>query len=55
MRKKGMRLIQIWVPDVRTRAFKRRAHREALAISKSVAERDDQAFIDAVSVWPDRE
>ena len=55
MRRKGMRLIQIWVPDVRTKAFKRRAHREALAVAKSVTERDDQAFVDSISVWPDRE
>lgn len=54
MRRKGMRLIQIWVPDVRTKAFKRQAHREALAVAKSVTERDDQAFVDSVSVWPDR-
>ena len=54
MRRKGMRLIQIWVPDVRTKAFRRRAHREALAVARSVTERDDQAFVDSMSVWPDR-
>ena len=55
MRRMGMRLIQIWVPDVRTQAFKRQAHREALAVATSITERDDQAFVDSVSVWPDRE
>lgn len=55
MRKKGMRLIQIWVPDVRTKAFKRRARRDALAVATSATERDDQAFVDSISVWPDRE
>ena len=49
MRRKGMRLIQIWVPDVRTKAFKRRAHRDAIAVAKSITERDDQGFVDAVS------
>jgi hypothetical protein len=51
MRKKGMRLLQMWVPDVRSRAFSRRAHRDSLAVAKSHHARDDQAFVDAVSVW----
>jgi len=37
------------VPDVRSRAFKAQAHRQSLAIARSSGERDDQAFIDAVS------
>ena len=55
MRKKGMRLFQIWVPDLRSKAFKEQARRESLAIANSKCEKDDQAFIDSVSVWPDRE
>lgn len=53
MRKKGMRLIQVWVPDVRTKAFKRQAHLDSLAIANSPHEKDDQAFVDSVSVWPE--
>ena len=54
MRRKGMRLIQIWVPDVRTRAFRLRAHRDALAVSGSPDESRDQSFVDTISVWPER-
>lgn len=53
MRKRGMRLVQMWVPDVRSKAFRRRAHLDSLAIANSRHERDDQAFVDAVSGWPD--
>lgn len=53
MRKKGMRLIQMWVPDVRSKAFKRQAHLDSLAIANSPHETDDQAFVDSVSVWPE--
>jgi hypothetical protein len=44
-----MRPIQLWVPDVRSRAFKTQAHRQSLAVARGSHARDDQAFIDAVS------
>lgn len=50
LRAQGLRPIQIWVPDVRAPLFRTEARRQARAIAKSDAERDDQAFIDAVSV-----
>lgn len=50
LRAQGLRPIQIWVPDVRSATFKRAAHRQSLAVAKSERERDDQAFIDSVSV-----
>ena len=49
LRRQGLRPIQVWLPDVRSRAFKAQAHRQSLAIARSSGERDDQAFIDAVS------
>jgi hypothetical protein len=49
LRRQGLRPIQVWVPDVRSRAFKAQAHRQSLAIARSRSEREDQAFIDAVS------
>ncbi len=49
LRRQGLRPIQVWVPDVRSRAFKAQAHRQSLAIARSGSEREDQAFIDAVS------
>ena len=49
LRRKGMRPIQIWVPDVRSKAFKAQAHRQSLAVARSDHGRADQEFIDAVS------
>ncbi len=53
LRKQGLRPIQIWVPDVRAASFRLKAHRQSLAVASSTQEYDDQAFIDAVSVWTD--
>ncbi len=49
LREQGLRPIQIWVPDVRSPAFRAAAHRQSLAVAASAHARDDQAFIDAVS------
>jgi len=51
LRAAGLRPIQIWVPDVRSRAFAAKAHRQSLAVAKSRHAQDDQAFIDAISDW----
>jgi Protein of unknown function (DUF3018) len=53
LRAQGLRPIQLWVPDVRSPAFRAEAHRQSLAISTSSHAHDDQAFIDAVSEWGD--
>jgi len=53
LRKQGLRPIQIWVPDVRSKAFARQARRESLAIANSPQEADDLKFIASVSDWPD--
>ncbi len=49
LRKLGLRPIQIWVPDVRSPAFRSEAHRQSLAIAASQHAFDDQAFIDAIA------
>jgi hypothetical protein len=49
LRKQGLRPIQIWVPDVRSRSFKTAARRQSLLVARSSLERNDQAFVDAVS------
>ena len=49
LRRQGLRPIQIWVPDVRSPAFKREAHRQSLAVAGSAHAAADQAYIDAVS------
>ena len=51
LRKEGLRPIQIWVPDVRSKAFARDAHRQSLAVANSAHAKKDQAFVDAVSAW----
>ncbi len=51
LRKQGLRPIQIWVPDVRSRAFRAEAHRQSLAVAASSQAQEDQHFIDAISIW----
>jgi hypothetical protein len=53
LRRKGLRPIQIWVPDVRSASFRSEAHRQSLAVAVSRGAHDDQAFIDSISDWGD--
>jgi hypothetical protein len=54
LRQQGLRPIQIWVPDVNAPEFVREAHRQSTLVAASDQDRDDQAFIDAVSSdWDD--
>lgn len=52
MRRRGLRPVQIWVPDVHAPAFRREARRQARLLGAQAAEADEQAFVDAVSEWP---
>jgi hypothetical protein len=54
LRKQGLRPIQIWVPDMRSPAFAKEAHRQSLAVAKSPHARKDQNFINTVSDWSTR-
>jgi Antitoxin MazE-like len=49
MRQRGLRSIQIWVPDVRSDDFAAEAHRQSIAVSTSVFAKDDQDFIEEIS------
>ncbi len=51
LRRQGLRPIQIWVPDVRSKAFARDAHRQSLAVARSLHAKGDQDFVDAISAW----
>jgi hypothetical protein len=51
LRKRGYRLVQMWLPDTRTPEFAEQAHRASLAISNSATEAEDQAWVDSVSWW----
>ena len=54
LRQQGLRPIQIWVPDVHAPEFAREAHRQSALIGASEQDRDDQAFVEAVSYdWDD--
>lgn len=49
LRRQGLRPVQMWVVDTRSGSFRTQAHRQSLAVAKSALERDDQAFVDAIS------
>jgi hypothetical protein len=52
LRRRGLRPIQIWVPDVRSRRFTREAHRQSALVARDTSETEEQDFIDAISEWP---
>jgi hypothetical protein len=45
----------MWLPDSRSAAFKREAHRQSLAVARSDFAKDDQAFIDSLIDWDNLE
>jgi len=49
LRRQGLRPIQIWVPDMRSPAFRLEAHKQSLAVAKSPHAEEDQDFIDSIS------
>lgn len=49
LRRRGLRPIQIWVPDVDSPEFIAEAHRQSLIVANSRHADEDQAFIDAIS------
>jgi hypothetical protein len=51
LRKRGLRPIQIWVPDMRSKVFTRAAHEQSLAVSRSRHVKNDQEVVDAISAW----
>jgi hypothetical protein len=55
MRAKGLRLVQMWLPDTSTPEFKAQAHRDSIAIANSPTEKEDQAFVDSISWWNSEE
>jgi hypothetical protein len=48
-RAQGLRLIRIWVPDVRSPEFIKEARRQSRLVAESPHAADDQAFIDSIS------
>ena len=50
LRAQGLRPVQIWVPDVRAKAFIVAARKQSRAIARSDYASTDQGFIDEVSM-----
>jgi antidote-toxin recognition MazE-like antitoxin len=53
LRAQGLRPIQIWVPDTRSRRFAAEASRQSRLVASSPHRAEDQAFIDALSAGVD--
>ena len=53
LRARGLRPIQIWVPDTRSAAFQAEAHGQSLLVATSDQSRADQDFIDSLSELPE--
>lgn len=49
MRAKGMKLVQLWVPDPSSPAFQAEARRQARLVARAPTEAADQAFLDSLS------
>jgi hypothetical protein len=49
MRAKGMRLIQIWLPDTRTEEFSAEARRQSLLANRSLFATEDQNWVDSMA------
>jgi hypothetical protein len=49
LRAQGLRPLQIWVPDTRSRRFAIEARRQSLAVASSQHAAADQAFVGALA------
>lgn len=53
MKQKGLRSVQIWVPDTRSPAIASELRRQSLLASRSPDEQDIMTFLDDVRAWDD--
>jgi Protein of unknown function (DUF3018) len=53
MRRHALPSFEIWVPDVTSPEFAAEARRQSRAVANSPQEKEDQAFIDAISWFAD--
>jgi hypothetical protein len=51
MRAKGLRLVQMWLPDTRTPEFAAEAHGQSLRANNSQFAAEDQAWVEAMADW----
>lgn len=48
MRESGLRLVQLWLPDTRTRGFAEECRRQSLAAKRAIrAERETMAWVES--------
>ena len=52
-RKTGKKLLQVWVHDPTSPDFKAEARRQSRDAAASPHAAEDQAFVDAISIWGD--
>lgn len=54
LRAQALRPVRLWVPDMRLATFRAEARGQAELLAASAHATVDQAFVDAVSEWPER-
>jgi hypothetical protein len=55
LRRQGLRPVQFWVPDVHSKEFVAEARRQSRAAASSPHAKDDQDFVDSISIFWDSE
>ncbi|MAU80425.1 MULTISPECIES: antitoxin MazE-like protein [Gordonia] len=54
MRERGLRPLQVWVPDVRTPEFAAQAHTQSVLVAQADADGAEQEFVEAIAApWDD--
>lgn len=49
LRERGLRPIQVWVPDINSAGFAKEAARQARAVARADKQATDQEFVEAIS------
>lgn len=55
MRARGLRPVQIWVPDMLSERFAQEAERQSTLVAQTDEQSDDQEFVEAVTAPWDEE
>ena len=56
MRERGLRPVQVWVPDVRTPEFAAQARAQSVLVARADVDGHEQGFVEAVAApWDDEE
>ena len=53
MRARGLRRVELWLPDTRAPGFAEEIRRQCLAISQSEGEAEALEFIEQTAAWPE--